>query len=732
MVFETGTVTNSHELIHKIFGKLADIGWTKVATLQTDVNDADGYDLVFYSSGEENNHDIYIRVAAGLSDRDSNIGDAQLPFSDGYTEFINGFAYQYFPSGGTSASEGFNEIGRFGPSLYMFHSDASTEPEGNLDELNIWKAPESSSTPLDRKKIVELSSASAKSLDYSPYGFDGYANIWGTSEDHSIMYRYSLYSNSVNTLNVDTATPYRNANIVDTGMIRTREGKRYIYWQAAGTNTELDSTYTFRFDVDNIRNERGFANSMPFTHSVTSISSRPRGGWGPVPGTKRKRYAINGAPNHRLMYFAPGSMNDSDESASADWTYFDGELGKWHESVINPAAPWELSDSAGSHGSRALFVTKERSGYEYDRLYVCRGDSSTGFASITIDDDGYATGSWTIHDNLPVLLNRQAGRIVSVYGHILYFTAAFETTRIYKWAFPNDPTESGSWALVAEPGHYSIEDLNSDAQPLVAVDHLCNRVSISEFENNTYWIFADLNRLVVVVKNAHGKYNYMYVGAFQPYASNKTTRLAQVSMAGATSIAVNSPSIFEVGKRYMISDTQGGGITIYSQFGEPKNVAYSEIFTVLGVAGNIILTTVLSNAYSTNSIIGQDPVPVMSRISGMEKAQTFDFISLDSDINDNFQNIPWRRYDIRGTVSDAIADASSNNDRSKETFLYSFILIGENDEVSGREVRGQLIDVYSAGTRLVSEEEIAVGSQTYIAFDIDTSEETQRIVVGPK
>jgi hypothetical protein len=131
MAFQTGDFTNSHQLVDIIFGFLLGQGWRHVATLQSDDTEPDGYDHVFHSTGEDGTTDIYIRIAAGLGDR-VPAGLIQQPMDDGYTEYINAFAYQYFPDGGTEASDGYNELGRYGPVLYNFHDDDGTWFEHNL------------------------------------------------------------------------------------------------------------------------------------------------------------------------------------------------------------------------------------------------------------------------------------------------------------------------------------------------------------------------------------------------------------------------------------------------------------------------------------------------------------------------------------------------------------------------------------------------------------------------
>ena len=78
--FQTGTITNSHQLIDKLYGFLRSIGWTEVAILKSGGNNPapDGYDFVMHSTGTNNDRDIYIRIAAGEADI-KTIGDIQFP-----------------------------------------------------------------------------------------------------------------------------------------------------------------------------------------------------------------------------------------------------------------------------------------------------------------------------------------------------------------------------------------------------------------------------------------------------------------------------------------------------------------------------------------------------------------------------------------------------------------------------------------------------------------------------
>ena len=132
-----------------------------------------------------------------------------------------------------------------------------------------------------------------------------------------------------------------------------------------------------------------------------------------------------------------------------------------------------------------------------------------------------------------------------------------------------------------------------------------------KFANNSYWLFGDKSRLVVVVKNADaGTYNYIYVGMFKPYSNSKSlaTRITEAAVAGGSVLRVGDSSIFTIGEKYMIADTQGGGFVITGANGESKNIAPSEMFTVVGISGNKLATSRLSYSYTIGSVVGEDPV----------------------------------------------------------------------------------------------------------------------------
>jgi hypothetical protein len=721
MAFQNGTITNSHELAEKIYGFLLSIGWQLVA----EITDGGGNDYVFYSSGDDGKNDIYIRVSSGLSDKIS-CGDIQFPYSDGYTGYINGFAYQFYPENGTSDSDGYNRIGKYGPILYMPQAQTSGVDPGDFDEYNLWMSPENTTSNLRTRNVYDDNSSWVP--QYPPWGFDGVYYIYHAGSDSNSFRRVNLFDNSITSFSVSNSQTYSSLH-AGTGYVKLDDGNEYIYWiMTQRFNTDPKNKYLVRLNLQTLDHESEFSNDIPFTLSQSSAHA-PRDGF-ILPGIKRNR---NG---HRLLYVAAGNLSGTFNSGSTEWTYVDAETGKWHESLISPSLPWNvgLRNGAGTHGPNALYVSKEMTGYDYDRIYVIRGSQSTNFASVSVDDDGYVFGSWYEHEALPIASYNSSSNLVSAGNSLLYITgygaSGDAPTSLYKWEIPATPEQAGTWTLVSSEAWTPEINGNFNGMFAGVHEHYLNRVKVQEFGTNEYWLFADKYRLTVVVKNGDdNEYNYLYTGMFDQYSRHLNSRLIKSAESGDKTIKVDDSSIFVVGSRYMIADTKGAGISVSSLTGENKNVAPSEIVTIASIRGNELTISPLLNSYSNESLIGEDPIPIMCRVSGLEYAQTFDVINKVDDYN--FKDQSWQRYRLTPAAELSFANATDEG-RDGQALLYGIVLLGENDTYTGKEVRGQMRNVYSCGTGVTSEDEVLVGSQIYIVFDIGSSGETQRIVVGPK
>lgn len=671
MAYQTGTVENSHSLVERIYGFMLENGWSLRATLKS----GGLHDYVFYSSGEFGLDDVYIRVAAGEADTQP-MGDIQHPYSDGYTEYINAFAYQWFPSDGTSGKDGYNELGKYGPILYTATYTSSTT-SGWANETSLLDYSK-------RNLVVDF-------LDSANYdkvaAFDGKRYIYQYTLA-SALERGDLYNGETTNRNI-----HAYYNVCNTSAYVVTD-KDWIY-------NNISTLGFVKFDVDANTWYTGVVPAPPWGSSTYYGSI--------CTGVRRHR----GSGNYWLYAFRGSNYKH--------WSQMDLETETW--SGYNLDTPWGVTPN-NSYRAFSLFVTKEQSGYDNDRIYLFRGGARTDFASIAIDDYGQVLSgaSWAIHANT-ILEQRGGLHATCVNGRIICTGTSTGTGKsVYEWELPEDPEGAGSWSLSSLTTQY-----NYTLGPFLfhTHDHLCGRVKISENQTNTYWLFLDKNRLVVVVKNADGEYNYFYAGRFRPYANQTNAILLSDALAGSTSIEVSNPALFEEGATYMISETTGS----YPEFSY-KLLLPSETFTVTTNDGSgTLIISELSKSYGAGSKVGEDPTPVTVRVHSIEKAQTFDIINLSG--SDNYSDPAWQTYSLTPTVVDDFANATDIDGRSGSTFLYAMVLLSEGDSDRGKEVRGQLIDVYSCGTSIASEEEVKKGSKIYIAFDISESGHNQRIVVGP-
>lgn len=706
MAFQTGTINNSFELVNKIYGFLISIGWEVTSTLKVN-KDADGYDFVFKSPSELGTRDVYIRIASGMTDAGRvTTGDIQHPYSDGYTEYVNGLAYQYFPPGG-SENQGLNELGIFGPILYSF--DSTNEV---FYEINLWNT---NATNTGRKRNISSINFNG-TIDKGPNFFDGRRFVFaqdglstGTSPSRTFA-RVDLYDNSV----VSADLTIQNAITMGT-FATDASDNRHVYVQSdnAGSPDRMWFRYDVRNDIWSI-DQNDFLDRPPW-------GSPERGFGHNISLLRRKRVKINGLDHYRWIHASQGF-------GTTDIAMYNIDTDTWTSLISAPFSMGSSSSGLIGRVPTAVVVSKEMSGYEYDRLYVTRGGSNDDFASIALGDDGYYhTGaSWITHAVTPV--DQEGGSRIWYYNNYIYFQTGNTSDDIYRWEIPATPEAAGSWENIGSFFDFEVGDGNGSLQELHY--HLCNKVHVSEFQTNTYWLFADLDRLVVVVKDAEGRYSYLYTGLYEPYASPVVSTLIDSVSANATSISVENPDIFEVGQKYLIVDNTGASITITSSFGETRDMGASELFTVLSKEGNTMVITRLRNSYSSDSLVGEDPLPLAVRCTDADRAQVLNNINkVDSD---DFSDPPWQYYTLFPAVSDSFAATTDVEERSLGTFLHGIVLIDQGDTYTGKEVRGQLKDVYACGTGVANESIINIGSDEYIAFDIDASAISQRIVVGPK
>jgi hypothetical protein len=687
MAYQTGTVTNSNDLGRIVRDFLLDIGWELVSTIDSSPSGTTGRDWVFRSYGSDEDKFINIRIASGLSDIVSD-GDIQHPMQDKYTGHLNGFAYHYFHTNGTNPNtHGHSEVGRLGPLLYYTNSE-----DYNLYEFNMWK---SSTTSKVYRTIDGKYPMYARMLT----DYDGKRFIFkGVSSSGNKVQRIDLYDNSITNVNANT-----QSSSSQSAYVRLNNGKEYIYTG--------NGYYIKRYDIlDDI-----------YDDVLNTITDDDRIYGSFVSGVKRTNRDV------QWVYAFKGYETKI-------WAMFNAENEVWTE-PISELPPFDMGPPGGLVTTpfypRSIYVVKEQSGYTYDRIYVTEGGGDNGFASVGIDDDGYVVpGSWVQHNNLPT--DHYEGCGFFLIDGVLYWKVGNTSTdlkkHIYKWEFGNSPNYGGSWELVKD--NWFIGESEDDNTVLKVHDRLATKVVVSEFKTNKYWLFGDLDRLVVVVKDANGHYSYMYLGLFRPYANSTTSYLTADCVAGASSITVANPCLFDIGKQYMISSISGEKVAKSSNWNNTSKIfGVSQVITVLAKNGNTLSITPTEYDFYAGDKIGEDPMPIMVSIYSRDHAQVIDNWSLVNDTH--FEDPPWQTYRMTPAVDSVFAETIGSDNRANETYLFPILLVQGGNDYIGKEVRGELIGVYASGTSVASEEEIASGADTYIAFEIHNSGIPQRIVVGP-
>lgn len=722
MAFKTGTVTNSHQLVHEVLGVLADIGWKKHAVLQLDAQDQDGYDIVFYSTGKNKDKDIYIRIAAGIGDTRTVTGDIQLPFDDGYNNYVNGFAYQYFPENGLSGDDGYSELGYYGPMLYS-NVDSVFETTG-FEDGDVWRTNlfniRPPGTPRRERVFVATTRSSTLDPQIGPVtGFDGKQGLYYGDGTSNISIRANLYDGSFTNFStaVDNYDVFRHAYVR-----RWFDQEEFMY----GAGRTGPGVFFNKYSItNNTHIQLPEPEILNLGNSSTWRSMQQQ-------GTMRKKF-INGQPGHRLIYVLGGWSNANGTSFSNRWLYFNAETDNWDSSFALPNLPFSAGDNPIFGRPAMTFAPKEATGYTHDRLYVTRSDNEQSIASIRIGDDGYAVGGWSFHANTPS--NQREGVRIRHSGKAIFMTPGeignndVGNGAVYRLRLPDteEGNGSGSWELIS-PGFIPGDTNNSHFFEIH--NHLCNRVRVIENQTNTYWIFADLERVIVVVKTPNGNYNYIYTGLYDSYLLTDTVTLAADASEGSFQLKVSNVSSFKVGQKYLIVDSQGTGEE-YTGFDlSTRKFAPSQLFTVTDIVGDTLITNRLVSDFKAGSKIAEDPLPIMVRAHSIERALTLNNISLDRD--NEYTDPPFQEYKIQPIVESSVANLASDSDRSGETFLLPIVLFnpGVGDFV-GAEARGQLRGVFATGTGVSSEDIVKVGVDDYIVFDIEESQESSRIVVGP-
>lgn len=685
MVYKTGYVNNSHELSHIVHSSMIEAGWRNVAGLKPD-----GYDCVLYSTGTDGYRDIYVRAAAGMSDRVMT-GDVQFPSNDGYTGFVNFLCYQYF-----EGNSGSSEIGKVGPLVYIA---ALSEQPSIMKEYN----------PKSENTRTYVSVTDSAQFWYPKYGgaTDGRRRIYHTQSWydyakflmwHDLGYD-NLYDSINNSIYVTTYFhPYRNLTFA------RKNSNSPMIWQLAESSK---SWITY-----NIQTLEVLGTTSTSVNSISPYATCP---WTISFSTA---WVVQGTRRTGKKYLYVGRTG-----STTDFARYNIDADTWETLSALPYACGE--------GSRAVMVPREASGYAYDRLYVTRAGSTTTFFSVFLDDAGDILGSWTTHTVVPFSAGPETDEMFFC-GKAVYLydgNGGGSSPVLYSWTLPTNPTDGGSWISHGNPygaifgytpmvgpdekGHVWAQQMNN----------LSSRVPVDEHEWTEYWLFVNKDRIVAVTRtpgSSGDKYYYAYAGLFETFSDTSVTTTKSIASSGDTTISVEDVGIFKVGSKYMILNTKSNGVLQTFPNGEQEYIGDSEQIIIQSVSkpnSSITVTAALKRTYPSGSKIGEDPQPVCVSLVELEKCQTLNAVHtgwMDSTFDKYLSHD--RAYNMY--KYQLVTQTTTSSRSGSQLYPAAF----RCDAISGRTVtdsRGKLIGFYFRNTSggIKPPEAITVGEKTYMGFN---------------
>lgn len=682
--YQAGTFVHEIDLWQKLDSLILSAGWSTQATISAD------HDKVYYSTGEDGYAINYVRMAAKQQDSyRENRGFSQRLDADGYSGFINFFAYQHFPSSGTQPSDGYGEIGKFGPLMYVIDQDTV----GDIRRVNLI-----TSTAIARV----TDHASNINLWPDRNSLDQTANSGSSLFDGQKFIYFQHNSGQFRKYNVSTGTLTYLGQPIDrfiaTGITHLRDtDKSYILGLSNSATSGFHSILYENTFNDTIAGK--FVASPPWNSS----SQAPQ-----MVGYDRYFYVVRG----------------SNETAFAR---YDVLTNTWTTLTSSNLATVYYSD-------KMVFVTRQETGLAKHRIYLLTGANTSSHRYINVEDDGsILDASWTTATSSPFANagnGNQPGFDWDGYDRIFYSPGASGSTtkEFYRYNI-----STNTWTLI---------DTNFFPQNLDDVTSfhthygLQSRVRAENSKpNQKYWAFIDKDRIVVITKDASGYYTYCYAGAPESFydTSVKALSTSNVTSGASVVIAVNDTTKFTIGEKVQIQGVSPTDFFTHTGLdSRTRQFIRTEHFTVDAINPGVSITANnLNGDYASGSRIGADIQNTLLTVEGTRWVQALNKPATANDFasGDNSEQI----YLVQPAISTAISAASDLNDRTSQFMLWPFIVSSENlTNYSGKEVRGQLKGVYVAGTGVgTSEDIIEINGLQYVIFNIARQEDTRFFVFGP-
>lgn len=435
----------------------------------------------------------------------------------------------------------------------------------------------------------------------------------------------------------------------------------------------------------------------------------------------------------KLLYVSRGQYTKS-------IAYYDIDADAWTSMPDMPAAVWSYS--------QAVFVTKEATGYTYDRIYA-KADYNPDynkFFSIALDDNGDPVGTWDEHADY--VMTDSSGSFLFYGGGSSLFYIAMGTKELYEWVFPTNVDDQGNWTLVS--GAFLNKTATAGDPTFTFVDHLMSKVGVDEQQITQYWVFVDADRVMVVTKTLesdyNGEYEYAYAGLLETYHDNFVTTTDANAFAGDLSIVVNDIDAFRVGTTYKITSVAaiaydgsltrpGSGTRVVSGInGENRvmgNTASITVNSVTQSTSTIGLTAKLGHDFPSGSKISLELQPVGVSLKGLDRIQT-----VNGPIKENTSGLSsdpvYQIYDIQQPQQDIALSAARDSGFRLWPVQVASEQINDSDgtQVTTADTRANLIGVYFASSDLETEQQVQIGTDRYIIFNLEGSK-MSRVAIGP-
>jgi hypothetical protein len=363
-----------------------------------------------------------------------------------------------------------------------------------------------------------------------------------------------------------------------------------------------------------------------------------------------------------------------------------------------------------------------------DRIYYKRGTTVNTYY-YTVNSDTWSasigTGSTFATGSNPVW----AG------GNYIYAQGAFNAATFRALNLNTDV-----WSAID-----TLPTTSTYASKTIITDSLQNQITV-DTAGTTYWLFGDLDKFIAVTKDSSSIYRCFYAGILDSYYSTQRVTTTASASAG-TNVSISVSGLFdqfELNQPLYIVDPSSGG--------------KAQRFTYSSSGVNTIVAGSLNQTYTTGSVIGVDPQPVIMLcnnfdavfpVHGTDGPGAYQATNNSHDFNVLQNLIPTSNSLVDATLPSRRGHyqlwpisvgmwTSQENVQSKTNSLQR--MTGWNGNTSPLEARGQLSGMYcvksATGPNPVSEDEIRIGTDTYIVFKcanlFDSTYWNLSLAIGPK